>query len=86
MFFASSAFFSLGHLNFLSKRFLSRDTLVLFCLQLYTGLCFAGLYCATGELAVATMAEFWRREVADARGLLHGAPETAAWRPQATGL
>ena len=28
---------------------------------------------ATGELAVATMAQFWRREVADARGLLHGA-------------
>ena len=55
---ASSIFFSVGHLNFLSRAFVSRDTLVLFLLQLYTGLCFAGLYVATGDLTVPILAHF----------------------------
>lgn len=57
---SSTVLFAVGHLNFLGglAGFFSRDTLVLFLLQLATGGSFALLYVLTGDLTAAIVAHF----------------------------
>lgn len=56
----STLLFAVGHLNFLGglANFFSRDTLVLFALQLATGGSFALLFILTGDLTTPIVAHF----------------------------
>lgn len=64
--FASTVLFAVGHLPILGlasgaagvRNFFSRDTFVLFCLQLATGGSFALLFVSTGSLTSAVVAHF----------------------------